>query len=180
MRRFTHSRPMKRPILPLSLAATLIAGCQKPAAPAAPPAAATPPMPTRAQPKLQTLKLWVGSEELITELALTGIQQQTGMMFRTNMAENEAMLFPMPYNLRASFWMTNCPLPLSVAYIRADGVIQEIHPLQPFNIVPVESATNNIRFALETPHGWFDRHSVRTGMVVRTERGPLYNTFFQR
>src|SRR5439155_6780696 len=112
-------------------ASSLIAGCGKPAAaPVTPPAAsapAIPGLPTQAQPRLATIKLWLGAEELKTEMALTGQQIMTGMMFRTNMAENEAMLFVLPYVEQASFWMKNCPLPLSVAYIDTAGVIQEIH-----------------------------------------------------
>jgi uncharacterized membrane protein (UPF0127 family) len=102
------------------------------------------------------------------------------MMFRTNMAENEAMVFALPYTHRASFWMKNCFVPLSVAYIDPDGVILEIHDLQPQNTNAVLAASDNIRFALETPQGWFDRHNVRTGMMVRTEKGGLMETFRQR
>jgi hypothetical protein len=139
-----------------------------------------PGLPTKAQPKLSTVKLWLGAEELITEMAISPIEQETGMMYRTNMAENEAMIFVMPFEQQASFWMPNCPLPLSVAYINTDGVIQEIHPLQPYNTNSVFSAAANIRFALETPQGWFDRHHISTGAVVRTERGSLKQTFLER
>lgn len=134
-------------------------------------------LPTKAQPKLQTMKLWLGPEELNTELALTGIQQQTGMMFRTNMAENEAMLFVFPYPHQASFWMMNTYVPLSAAYIDPDGIILEIHKLEPLNTNSVEAATDRIQYVLETKDGWFDRHNVRTGMVVRSEYGPLRSTF---
>jgi uncharacterized protein len=102
------------------------------------------------------------------------------MMFRTNLAENAGMLFPLPFTQRASFWMKNCPLPLSAAYIDPDGVIQEIHDLQPHNTNAVMAASNNIRFVLETSQGWFGRHNVRVGMTVRTERGSLMDTFFAR
>lgn len=135
-------------------------------------------MPTHAQPRLQTMKLWLGAEEIVAELALTPVQQQTGMMFRTNMDENAGMLFPLDTTRRASFWMTNCPLPLSAAYIDPAGVIREIHDLQPFNPKPVESAQPYVRFVLETRQGWFRRHNVREGMIVRTERGPLMQVFF--
>ena len=138
--------------------------------------AADPPEPTRAQPKLQTLKLYVGSQEMIAELALTPVQQQTGMMFRTNMAENAGMLFPLPYSQRASFWMKNCPLPLSAAYIDSDGVIQEIHDLQPHNTNAVLSASDNIRFVLETPKDWFRTHQIGTNVAVATERGSMMKT----
>jgi len=105
------------------------------------------------------------------------MEVETGMMFRTNMAENEAMIFVLPYVQQARFWMANCPHPLSVAYINTDGVIEEIHHLEPFNTNNVVAKATNIRFALETPQGWFDRHHVSTGAVVRTERGSLKQTF---
>ncbi len=134
--------------------------------------------PTQAQPKLPTMKLYIGSQEMTAELALTSRQLQTGMMFRTNMEENAGMLFPLPYTQQASFWMKNCPLPLSAAYIDEEGIIEEIHDFQPFNTNAVLSAFNNIRFVLETPQGWFKRHNIRPGVAVATERGPLMQTFF--
>ena len=42
------------------------------------------------------MKLWLGAEEMTAELALTAEQVQTGMMFRTNLAENAGMLFVFP------------------------------------------------------------------------------------
>jgi len=155
------------------------AGCHKAApvaAPASDPLEAA--LPKAAQPKLQTMKLWLGAEEMSAELALTSEQQMTGMMFRTNMDENGGMLFPLPVTQRASFWMMHCPLPLSAAYIDPEGTIQEIHAFQANVTNAVTSATDNIRFVLETPQGWFDRHHITPGMVIRTERGPLMQTFF--
>ena len=124
------------------------------------------------------MKVWLGAEEMETELALTGIQQQTGMMFRTNLAENAGMLFVSPGPYRAGFWMMNCPLPLSAAYIDPEGVILEIHDLQPHNTNSVVAASERVQFVLETSQGWFGRHNVATGTVVRTERGTLADTFF--
>jgi hypothetical protein len=114
------------------------------------------------------------------ELALTQKEQQTGMMLRTNMAENAGMLFPLPATQQASFWMANCPLPLSAAYIDPEGIIREIHDLQPYNTNPVQSASDNIRFVLETPRGWFERHHIGAGTLIRTEQGTLMETFFSR
>ena len=178
------------------LAAVVLSGCGKPSAAApgaAVPATGAPPamvatssfislpgLPTKAQPKLPTIKVWVGAEELISEMAIAPVEYETGMMFRTNMAENEAMIFVLPYEQQARFWMANCPHPLSVAYINTDGVIEEIHPLEPFNTNNVVAKATNIRFALETPQGWFDRHHVSAGAVVRTERGTLKQTFLRK
>ncbi len=149
----------------------LLVGCQKPNTIAAPS------FPEQAQPKLPTLKLWMGAEELVTELALTGIQQQTGMMFRTNIAENEAMIFVMPNPHRAAFWMKNTSVPLSAAYIDPKGVILEIHDLQPHNTNAVVAASDNVQYILETSQGWFERKKIAPGTVIRTERGSLPQTF---
>src|SRR5262249_13848116 len=123
------------PLRAFWLAALICSGCSKSAVPAESrqQPVADPGAPTQAQPKLQTMKIYVGVEEMVAELALSFDEQRTGMMFRTNMPENAGMLFPLPYTQPAAFWMKNCPLPLSAAYIDPEGVIQEIHDLRPFN-----------------------------------------------
>ena len=93
------------------------------------------------------------------------------------MAENESMLFDLEVPQRASFWMPNCPLPLSVAYINPEGVIDEIHDLKPYDTNLVYSVSKNIQFALETRQGWFERHGIKAGVALRTERGSLKETF---
>ena len=181
---FAHSKAMNRwgaltLVLAVAVCGGCTGGCKQAAAPAAG-LAAGPSLPTAAQPKLQTMRLWLGAEEMVAELALTGQQTQTGMMFRTNLAENAGMLFVFPEPFRASFWMKNCPLPLSAAYIDPDGVILEIRDLQPHNTNSVVAASEGVQFVLETNQGWFGRHHVTAGMVVRTEHGTLMDTFFRK
>jgi uncharacterized membrane protein (UPF0127 family) len=167
------------------LAASLFifVGCNKPGA--TPVSAASGPAidlsePTEAQPKLQTVKLYVGAEQMDAELCATSRQVETGMMFRRSMGTNDGMLFTLFYPQQAKFWMKNCYVPLSVAYINSEGVIEEIHPLQVQDTNNVVSTATNIRFALETPQGWFDQHHITTGMVIRTERGTLLQTYREK
>ena len=155
----------------------LAAGCTHKELPSEPVASTEP---QHAQPKLATVKLWLGSEQLDAEMALTPQQQQTGVMFRTNITDTDAMIFVLDIPKRASFWMKNCPESISAAYIDPEGVIREIHHLEKQDTNPVEAATSDIKFVLETSEGWFSRHNVRTGMVVRTERGTLAETFVRR
>jgi uncharacterized membrane protein (UPF0127 family) len=159
-------------LLPLS-GMVLLGGCRKPAP-------GMPPLPTQAQSRLPTIKLWLGAQEMITEMALNDSQERTGMMFRTNMAENEGMIFVFPQPTRASFWMMNTLIPLSAAYIDPDGTILEIHDLKPQDTNAVVAASDNVQYVLETPQGWFQRNNVGTGSVIRTERGSLPATFFNR
>jgi uncharacterized membrane protein (UPF0127 family) len=171
-------------ILALLFAAALLAGCKnsQDAAPPPPPPSNEIPMATAAQPKLPTVKLYLGAEILDAEQALTEREQQTGMMFRTNVTDDSAMLFVLPEPIRApnGFWMTNCPVSLSAAYIGPDGVIEEIHHLEKNDCVPVVAAHDNVIFVLETSDGWFGRHNIGVGTVIRTEEGSLRETFFQR
>jgi uncharacterized membrane protein (UPF0127 family) len=171
-------------VLTAALLATVFAGCRKEAPP--PEAAAqplqpvAPALPTQAQPPLRTIRLWMGPEEVITELALTQDEERAGLMFRTNLAENAGMLFVFPRPIEAEFWMKNCTLPLSAGYIDPEGNLAEIHPLQPDDTNSVMSATNNIQYVLEVNQGWFDRHHIPVGTYIRTEVGSLPETFFRR
>ncbi len=163
-------------IFPLFLVAALLAGCKKSETAAPPPINNS--LPTQAQPKLPTIKIYLGAETLDAELALTPREQQTGMMFRTNITDSDAMLFVFPRPFQASFWMKNCPESLSAAYISPDGVIQEIRHLEKEDTNSVVAANDNIQYVLEVNDGWFQRHHISTGTVIRTEKGSLSETFF--
>jgi len=167
--------------IPLLLAATLFAGCAKSSPPATAPVATTPTSAAlpHAQPKLRTMKLYLGAEVFDAELALSDQEIETGMMFRTNILETDAMLFDLRVPQQAAFWMKNCPESISVAYITSDGTIQEIHHLEQNDTNDVFSARNDIVFALETKEGWFTRHNIAPGTVIRTEKGSLAETFLQ-
>jgi uncharacterized protein len=134
-------------------------------------------LPTHAQGKLRTIRLWLGAAEVSAEMALTGEQEETGLMFRTNMEENSGMIFPLPFPQRASFWMPNCPLPLTAAYIDPSGQILEIHELHANDTNSVVADSPNILYVLEMNQGWFDRHHLKPGTTVVTERGTLQQTF---
>jgi uncharacterized membrane protein (UPF0127 family) len=163
----------------LLLMATLLASCQKPEKNVSAAPSIDDLLPKQAQPKLPTMKIYLGAETFDAELALTEKQEMTGMMFRTNIQETDAMLFVLPEPQRASFWMKNCPESISAAYIGPDGVIQEIHHLEKNDTNAVLAATDNIQFVLETSDGWFARHHINPGTVITTEKGSLAQTFLQ-
>ncbi|WP_308461878.1 DUF192 domain-containing protein [Sphingomonas folli] len=67
------------------------------------------------------------------EVAETAAQQAQGLMFRTDLQPDDAMLFA-PYPAGggapqvADFWMKNTPLSLDIVFIRADHSIAAIAP----------------------------------------------------
>ncbi len=60
------------------------------------------------------------------ELADTPAAQQRGLMFRTELGPNEAMIFPSVPQAERSFWMKNTPLPLDIIFIGPDRRILNI------------------------------------------------------
>ena len=161
-----------------------LGGCNKTTPTAAAPVATGPSgtasypgLPTEAQPRLRTMQLWVGPKAMTAELALSPLEEETGMMFRTNMGPNDGMFFVLAYPQRAAFWMMNCDLPLSAAYIAPDGTILEIHDLQPHNTNAVVASSDNVQYVLETPQGWFKSNSVPAGTAISTEKGSLREVF---
>lgn len=60
------------------------------------------------------------------ELATSPEAQAKGLMFRTELGDDEGMLFPSTAPEPRSFWMKNTPLSLDIIFIGADGRITNI------------------------------------------------------
>jgi len=116
----------------------------------------------RPQSGLATATLRSGSVELMVELAVSPAEQETGLMHRKELADGRGMLFIYGEDRRLSFWMKNTLVPLTIAYLGADGVIKELHDMEPLSLAPVESS-RYVRYALEAPRGWFGRVGLRVG-----------------
>ncbi len=80
---------MKRlSVLLFACVCALLVACPNPGSAPKPVAAASsdPTESGQPQPKLPTLKLWLGAHEVATEIARTPTEHQVGMMWRTNLA----------------------------------------------------------------------------------------------
>jgi uncharacterized membrane protein (UPF0127 family) len=114
---------------------------------------------------LETKSMTVGDVPLTVEIADTPETRQKGLMFRKSMPENHGMLFVFEREEKRSFWMKNTPLPLSIAYISADGTIREILDMEPFTERSYPSGWS-VKYALEVNQGFFERHGIKTGDKV--------------
>ena len=109
--------------------------------------------------------LQVGGHRLRVEVAATPDARSRGLMYRDSLAEDSGMLFIFPSDREVSFWMKDTSIPLSIAYLRHDGTILEIHDMEPFSLEPVPSG-RPVRYALEVNQGWFERKEVGVGARV--------------
>jgi uncharacterized protein len=72
------------------------------------------------------------------EVARTPAEQERGLMFRTRIAPDGGMIFPMIPPRAASFWMKNCPVSQDWFFIRTDGSIARlVENTIPFSLEPI-------------------------------------------
>jgi uncharacterized protein len=114
----------------------------------------------------RTTQIHIGNETLHVELAQTPAQHSKGLRFRQTLAENAGMLFIFPSPQRVSFWMKDASIPLSIAYIQADGKIVQIRPMQPYDQTPVPSLSDTIAYALLVNQSWFENHGITAGSMM--------------
>jgi uncharacterized protein len=109
-----------------ALLATVLVACSPGAGGAAPAAAPT----VHPESGLRIVPLTVtsasGVHRFRTEVAATAAEQARGLMFRTKLGPDEAMIFPMDPPRGASFWMKNTVIPLDIIFIAPDGRISNI------------------------------------------------------
>jgi hypothetical protein len=114
---------------------------------------------------LRTADLKISSTPLTAEIADTPQASENGLMFRDSLPEDRGMLFVFDADApkRATFWMKNTKIPLSIAFIDSAGTILEIKSMRPMDESIVPSSSTEVAYALEVNQGWFDRHKISPG-----------------
>jgi len=119
----------------------------------------------KAQPTLPIVELHINEQTLFVEVATTGQQRFMGLSFRPSMPESAGMLFVYPAERPLTFTMRNTRIPLSIAFLSKDMVINEIHDM---NVGPNQlfNSEQYAKFALEVNQGWFEHHGIKPGMQI--------------
>lgn len=115
---------------------------------------------------LRQSDVFVGDLAVRVELAITAEERRLGLMFRSELNQNEGMLFIFPETRIQSFWMKNTFLPLDLGYFDENGVLIEIFTMLPDDGVAVYPSTQPVRYALEMSMGWFSAEGIRLGVVL--------------
>ena len=85
-----------------------------------------------------------------------------GLMFRESLDQNSGMLFIFDEVAEQSFHMRETKIPLDIAFITEEGIIESIKKLEPFDESPVASE-GEVLCALEVNRGWFAENNVEVG-----------------
>ena len=103
--------------------------------------------------------------QIDVQLALTPAEQQTGLMHRKDMAQQEGMLFVFPQPLTQCFWMKNTLLPLTAAFVADDGRIVNLVDMKPLSL-DSHCSEEPVRYVLEMNQGWFARKNIKAGFKL--------------
>src|ERR687894_84479 len=112
------------------------------------------------------------------EVADTDAERQTGLMGQSVLPEDAGMLFVFEGDQTLSFWMRDTLIPLSIAYIDAEGRIVDIQGMQPLDDVPPHYVSAEpAQYALEVNQGFFEERGVAVGdtveLPVQSEEGSV-------
>ncbi|HEY5477793.1 MAG TPA: DUF192 domain-containing protein [Tepidiformaceae bacterium] len=105
------------------------------------------------------------STTLTVELATTLREREQGLMFRQSLSDSQGMLFLFPADGAGGFWMANTYVPLTIAYLAADGTVLEMRDGKPLDQT-ILTPRQPYRDVLEVSQGWFDRHGLGVGSQV--------------
>jgi uncharacterized protein len=115
-----------------------------------------------AQLTLPRIKLSAGIYQVDVQVAQTPNQREIGLMFRTEMPQQEGMLFVFEQPSKLCFWMKNTVLPLTAAFIADDGSIVNLADMKP-QTTDSHCATRAVRYVLEMNQGWFSKRGIKAG-----------------
>jgi len=122
-------------------------------------------LPGRADP-LFTFPLEIRGHTLRVEVASTESERRLGLMHRRSLGEDQGMVFTYDKPGPQAMWMRNTLIPLSVAFVGADGRILNIEDMQPLT-EEVHASKGNAAWSIEANVGWFRKRGIRPGDRVK-------------
>ncbi len=121
---------------------------------------------------MPVMELTAGFHRIEAEVAATPQSRAQGLMHRKTMDSQRGMLFVFTHDAAHCMWMKNTLLPLSVAFMDANGRILNIAEMKPRN-EENHCAAKPARYALEMNAGWFAQRGLKAGDVLGgVERAP--------
>lgn len=102
-------------------------------------------------------KVLIGKNIFETDLAITPLQQEIGLMYET---EPKIMSFPYSYAANNKFWMKNTPNRLSII-LGCDGKVVEIAEGEPYSTRLIGSSCSDL--VVEMPPSLAQQHNIKIG-----------------
>jgi uncharacterized membrane protein (UPF0127 family) len=121
---------------------------------------------------LPTIPLSINAHRLVAEIAATTETRTVGLMHRFSLKPDHGMVFVFSTPQPLAFWMKNTFVPLSIAFISADGRILNIEDMAP-QTESTHPSKGPALYTLEMKKGWFAERGIAAGDQVKgLERAP--------
>ncbi len=111
----------------------------------------------------------INNYHLQTDIAGTSQQQQTGLAIKSQLNENQAMLFPFADESYQAFWMKDMKFPIDIMWVDKNNTIVYVQPhLPPCATVlncPIYQPDVKVIYVLEVVSGFAQQHHVVVGQT---------------
>jgi uncharacterized protein len=103
--------------------------------------------------------------QLHVSIASDDASRERGLMGVTQLGANDGMAFTWDAPQDATFWMKDTLIPLSIAFVDADGKVITLREMTPCTADPclTYAADGPYTTALEANANWFTDHHVKVG-----------------
>lgn len=115
--------------------------------------------------ELATVSLSISGYKITAEVAATDEHRARGLMHRFSLKPDHGMVFVFERAEPQAFWMKNTFIPLSIAFIGADGRIVNVDDMAPQDET-THWSKGPVRYALEMRKGWFAERGIKAGDSV--------------
>ncbi len=116
--------------------------------------------------ELPKIQIEIRQHKIVAEVAATEATRAKGLMHRFSLPPDQGMIFVFPGPQGVAMWMRNTFIPLSVAFIDAEGRILNIADMQPKS-EELHASAGLAVYALEMRQGWFRERGLGPGEVVK-------------
>lgn len=111
-----------------------------------------------------------GAHAFTVDVVDTPESRAQGLMYVMELAPDAGMLFDFEAEHAVSFWMRNTFIPLDMIFIKADGVVQNIHVnARPHDVTSIPS-DGPVQYVLEIPGGRSVELGIAAGDTVEHAR----------
>lgn len=110
-----------------------------------------------------------GTAIIRVDLAETAAEHRRGLQGVTDLPAGQGMAFVFPEPTTTTFWMKDTLIPLSIAFVGAEGRVIAIREMEPCRSdhCPSVGAGEPFVLAIEANRGWFDDAGVEVGDRAR-------------
>jgi uncharacterized protein len=104
------------------------------------------------------------------EVANNGITRARGLSNRNQLEEGRGMLFVFTETEKPGFWMKDMRFPIDIIWINDNLKIVEANKnISPNTYPTVFYPTSPVKYVIEVPAGYFDRHLLKIGDSISLE-----------